>query len=178
MKIEIAEISRNDRPLPKLKYEYTTNNHYQFTMAQTTKSWTAKLTLTPLPKPMKKQFESELFADYVEEPRAFTAILNGEPVGWIEIGYHKWNNRMRIWELLVKEQHRGKHIGTRLLKHATEIAKQKGARMLVLETQSCNAKAIGFYLAHGFQFIGFDTTAYSNDDVEKGEIRLELGLKL
>src|SRR3972149_4735710 len=178
MKIEIAEISRNDKPLPKLKYEYTTNSHYQLTITQTTKSWTAKLTLKPLPKPLKKQFESELFADYVEEPRAFTAILNHEPVGWIEIGYHKWNNRMRVWQLLVKEAHRGKSIGTQLLKHAIKTAKEKSARMLILETQTCNAKAIGFYLAHGFQLIGFDTTAYSNHDIEKGEIRLELGLKL
>jgi ribosomal protein S18 acetylase RimI-like enzyme len=64
------------------------------------------------------------------------------------------------------------------MKHAITIAKEKNARMLVLETQSCNVDAIRFYLAHGFQLIGFDTTAYSNQDIEKGEIRLELGLKL
>jgi ribosomal protein S18 acetylase RimI-like enzyme len=85
---------------------------------------------------------------------------------------------MRIWELLIKEEHRRKGIGTQLMQHAIKMAKEKGARMLVLETQSCNVKAIQFYLKHGYKLIGFDTAAYSNQDIEKKEVRLELGLKL
>jgi ribosomal protein S18 acetylase RimI-like enzyme len=64
------------------------------------------------------------------------------------------------------------------MQHAIKLAKEKGARMLVLETQSCNVKAIQFYLKHGYKLIGFDTAAYSNQDIEKKEVRLELGLKL
>jgi hypothetical protein len=33
-------------------------------------------------------------------------------------------------------------------------------------------------LNFGFEFVGFDTAAYSNEDIEKKEVRLELGLKL
>jgi len=119
----------------------------------------AKLTLKPLPTPLKKQFEGQLFQEYVDEPRAFTALINSEQVGWIELGYHKRNNRMRIWQFLVKEEHRRKGIGTQLMQHTLKLAKERGARTLVLETQSCNVVAIKFYLAHGFQLIGFDTTA-------------------
>jgi hypothetical protein len=50
--------------------------------------------------------------------------------------------------------------------------------MLVLETQTNNATAISFYLNFGFEFIGFDSAAYSNEDIEKKEVRLELGLRL
>jgi len=178
MKAKIIELHKNATPHPKLRYEYTTNQHYQVQISQTKKSWTAKLTLKPLPEPIRKEFQDEFFADHIEEPRAFAATINNEPVGWIELGYEKWNNRMRVWELLVKEEYRGKGIGTQLMKHAIGIAKQKAARMLILETQSCNIDAIRFYLAHGFRLIGFDTAAYSNQDIEKGEIRLELGLKL
>jgi ribosomal protein S18 acetylase RimI-like enzyme len=64
------------------------------------------------------------------------------------------------------------------MKHAIEIARQKGARMLVLETQSCNASAIKFYVKQGFDLIGFDMAAYSNEDVKRREVRLELGLPL
>ena len=178
MKAKIIELFKSHTPLPRLKYEYTTNQHHQLQISHTKKSWTANLTLTSLPEPVKKQFEDELFADHVGEPRAFAALLKEEQIGWIELGYHKWNNRMRIWELLVKKEHRGKGIGTQLMKHAIKLTKEKGARMLVLETQSCNVKAIQFYLKHGFQLIGFDTAAYSNEDIDKGEVRLELGLKL
>jgi ribosomal protein S18 acetylase RimI-like enzyme len=59
-----------------------------------------------------------------------------------------------------------------------EIARQKKARMLVLETQSCNASAIEFYIKQGFDLIGFDLAAYSNEDVKRREVRLEFGLPL
>lgn len=61
---------------------------------------------------------------------------------------------------------------------AIKAAKVKGARMLVLETQSCSVPAVNFYLKQGFTLIGFDSAAYSNEDLERKEIRLELGLKL
>jgi len=54
------------------------------------------LTLKPLGKTLEEKHESKLFREYVEEPRVFVAELDGEQVGWIEIGYHKWNDRMRV----------------------------------------------------------------------------------
>lgn len=57
-------------------------------------------------------------------------------------------------------------------------AVKSGARMIVLETQSCNKKAIDFYMKHGFSLIGLDMYAYSNEDPEKHEVRLEMGKRL
>ncbi len=51
-------------------------------------------------------------------------------------------------------------------------------RMAVLETQTCNERAIAFYRKCGFQVIGFDLYAYSNHDPEAHEVRLEMGKKL
>jgi len=45
----------------------------------------------------------------------------------------------------------------------------------MLETQSCNTNAIGFYLHEGFTLIGFDLCCYSNRDPERKEVRIELG---
>ena len=50
-----------------------------------------------------------------------------------------------------------------------------GARMIVLETQSCNEAAIAFYRKNGFSVIGFDLYAYSNTDPERHEVRIEMG---
>jgi len=69
---------------------------------------------------------------------------------------------MRVWEFLVKDEFRIMGIGTLLMGFALKVAKEKGARMLVLETQSCNVVAITFYLKQGFVLIGFDSAAYSN----------------
>ena len=49
-----------------------------------------------------------------------------------------------------------------------------GARMLVLETQSCNMPAIGFYLSQGFAIGGLDLFHYSNEDLERHEVRIEM----
>lgn len=73
---------------------------------------------------------------------------------------------------------RGKGIGTRLMETITKEAELLGARMIVLETQSCNEKAIAFYKKNGFEVIGFDLYAYSNTDPERHEVRLEMGKKL
>ena len=56
-------------------------------------------------------------------------------------------------------------------------AKAAGCRGMVLETQSCNVAAIACYQKHGFRFIGLDTTCYTNDDIGKREVRLEMGLE-
>lgn len=84
---------------------------------------------------------------------------------------------MRVWELLVEEEFRRKGIGTLLMRHAVNIAQEKGARMLVLETQTCNIPAISFYPKFGFELIGLDTAAHSNEDIDRKEVRLELGLR-
>lgn len=73
---------------------------------------------------------------------------------------------------------RGSRVGTVLLDAIQEAAAASGARMIVLETQSCNENAIAFYRKNGFEIIGFDLYAYSNDDPERHEVRLEMGKKL
>ena len=59
-----------------------------------------------------------------------------------------------------------------------EDALQSGARMVVLETQSYNSKAIVFYKKNGFEIIGFDLFAYSNEDPEEHNMRVEMGKRL
>lgn len=73
---------------------------------------------------------------------------------------------------------RGSSVGTVLLDAIQEAAAASGTRMIVLETQSCNENAIAFYRKNGFEMIGFDLYAYSNDDPERHEVRLEMGKKL
>ncbi len=57
-------------------------------------------------------------------------------------------------------------------------AESLSARMIVLETQSCNEAAIAFYRRNGFSIIGFDLYTYSNTDPERHEVRIEMGKKL
>lgn len=177
-KIRIIELVKDDPSLPKLNDRYLTSSYYDLSIVHMPEAWKAELTLKPLEKPLEKSYTGTFFEEHVEEPRVFAAVMNRDHVGWIELGYEKWNNRMRVWEFLVKEEFRKMGIGSLLMDHAIKVAKERGARMLVLETQSCNVPAILFYLKRGFNLIGFDSAAYSNDDIKKREVRLEMGLAL
>ena len=64
------------------------------------------------------------------------------------------------------------------MERITGTAVSLGARMVVLETQSCNENAIAFYKRTDFGIIGFDLYSYSNSDPERHEVRIEMERKL
>lgn len=70
---------------------------------------------------------------------------------------------------------RSKGVGTLPRNAISDAAKASGARMSVLETQSCNENAIAVYRKNGFEIIGFDLYSYSNTEPERHEIRIEMG---
>lgn len=78
-------------------------------------------------------------------------------------------------ELWVADALRNQGIGKRLMDKAKEIAINQKRRAIILETQSCNTNAIGFYLHEGFELIGFDTCCYTNNDIKRREVRINLG---
>jgi len=176
--VRIVELGKSDAYLSELRSRYSMSEYYDVSIRREVGLWRTELTLKPLEKTMEKEYKGRLFEDHVEEARIFVAVSGDRQVGWIELGYERWNNRMRVWEFLVEEEFRRRGIGTLLMKHAVKVAKERGTRMLVVETQTCDIPAINFYLKFGFGLIGFDIAAYSNEDVEKKEVRLELGLKL
>ena len=61
---------------------------------------------------------------------------------------------------------------------AKEQAKLQRRRAIILETQSCNVRAIAFYRSQGFELIGFDSCCYTNIDVDRHEVRLDFGFYL
>ena len=85
---------------------------------------------------------------------------------------------IELLRMLAERRHRARGIGGALLEHMVAVAQAHGARMAVLEAQSCNTAAIRFYLRHGFSMIGFDLYAYSNQDPQRGEVRVEMGRML
>lgn len=176
--VRLVELAKTEAYLKELRYKYSTSQHYDVSVRRERGSWKIKLALKPLGTTLEKGQPGKLFENHIEEPRVFAALLGNRQVGWIELGYDKWNNRMRVWEFLVEEAFRRMGIGTLLMKQAVRIARERGARMLVLETQTCDVPAIDFYLEFGFELIGFDIAAYSNEDIERKEVRLEMGLKL
>lgn len=176
--LRIIELVKQDSYLREIESRYSTSHYYDVSVDRGAGSWRILLVRKAFDATLEKNYRGRLFEDHIVEPKAFAVALNGnKEVGWIELGYEKWNNRMRVWEFLVEKSYRRRGIGTLMMNHAVRIAREKGARMLVLEAQTNNADAIDFYLDYGFDLIGVDIAAYSNEDIEKKEFRIELGIK-
>ncbi len=127
-------------------------------------------------KEIVKHLEDEMLSDWLDDPVAYGAFENKEIVGFVEGFHEKWNNRYRITNICVFDVNmRNTGLGTELLDTILKEAVRSGARMAVLETQSYNSKAIKFYKKNGFEIIGFDRFAYSNEDPEEHNMRIEMG---
>lgn len=125
--------------------------------------------------PQEYDFPDRLYADWWSGACAW-GVLDGERlVAAIETDPEEWSNRLRITELWVDPAYQKRGIGHALLETAKEQAGLERRRAVILETQSCNVNAVGFYLHEGFTLIGLDTCCYQNNDTERKEVRLEMG---
>ena len=126
--------------------------------------------------PEEYDFPDSLYQDHWENAEAFGVVGDdGKMKACIEVCPEEWSNRLLVTELWISEELRGIGLGKRLMDKAKEVAKAQKRRAIFLETQSCNTNAIGFYLHEGFELIGFDTCCYTNADIERREVRINLG---
>lgn len=126
--------------------------------------------------PEEYDFPDSLYQEHWEKAEAYGVVSeSGELLACIEVCPEEWSNRLIVTELWVSDELRHKGIGGRLMDKAKEIAISQNRRAIILETQSCNTNAIGFYLHEGFELIGFDTCCYTNDDIKRREVRINLG---
>ena len=176
-------------PLPKSKWKGTiiplttrSDSYYDFDiMPLDDKGCTITLTKKLSDKeilhtPEEYDFPDSLYQDHWENAEAFGVVDdNGEMKACIEVCPEEWSNRLLVTELWICEELRGIGLGKCLMDKAKEVAKAQKRRAIILETQSCNTNAIGFYLHEGFELIGFDTCCYTNDDIGRREVRINLG---
>ena len=126
--------------------------------------------------PEEYDFPDSLYQDHWEKAEAYGVVSDaGELLACIEVCPEEWSNRLMVTELWVCDELQGQGIGKRLMDKAKEIAVKQDRRAIILETQSCNTNAIGFYLHQGFELIGFDTCCYTNNDIGRREVRINLG---
>lgn len=120
-------------------------------------------------------FPDGLYADWWEGAEAYGIVEDGALRAAIELCPETWSKRMMITELWIAPELRGQGWGRRLIELAKRKTVEAGCRALILETQSCNVNAVEFYRHMGFELIGFDTCCYTNRDVERREVRFNMG---
>lgn len=175
--MHIAELSREQFAGYEVVFTYESKAYYDLRMRQSENVFSMELVRTPC-APVKKEFTDKLFSPHWDDPRAFGLWDGRDLRAILEVTPEKWNNRLRITNLCVQDGFRRRGYGTLLMTRAKEIARARHHRALILETQSCNAAAISFYLSQGLTLMGLNTCEYSNEDMDRHEIRLEMGCLL
>lgn len=173
--MEIKQLDKATYSGKKFTARYWTKGYYDIRPADCG----FRIEYVPFETAVPKSFEDEFFGEWLDEPAAYGAFEGEKLLGYVEGAPENWNRRFRISNLCVfDDSARRRGIGSALMQTILAEAVQAGARMAVLETQSCNENAIAFYRKNGFEIIGFDLYAYSNTDPERHEVRLEMGKKL
>ena len=173
--MEIIKLDPEKYAGQKFTARYATNGYYD--IVRTDGGFDIKY--KHFDSPVERSFDDCFFGEWLEAPVAYGAFEGDRLLGYVEGASESWNNRYRISNICVFDganRHGG--IGSALMSAILRDAKESGARMAVLETQTCNENAIAFYLKNGFELIGFDLYAYTNTDPEQHEIRIEMGKKL
>lgn len=120
----------------------------------------------------------KLFQPWWDDSEACGIIEGNRVLAVIETAVEGYSNRLRVTELWIADEYHRLGIGTALMDIALKRAKDGKRRVLMLETQSCNEVALEFYFKYGFKLIGFNTCDYKNNDIERKEVRFELGIFL
>lgn len=173
--MEIRSLDKETYAGEKFTVRYKTNGYYDISAS----GQGFRIQYESFEAPVEKSFDDVFFGEWLENPVAFGAFENEKLIGYVEGSPENWNHRFRISNICVFDNaKRNQGIGTMLMETIMKVAKSSGARMIVLETQSCNENAIAFYKKNGFDIIGFDLYSYSNTDPERHEVRIEMGKKL
>ncbi len=115
---------------------------------------------------------------FLPQGYSFGVYLGGRLVAFAISESIPWNRSLRIWEFHVSREYQRKGIGRALMSHVVAKATQDKFRIVFLETQNTNVKAIRFYRAMGFSLDALDLSFYTNHDVESGEVAFFMKRKL
>ena len=175
-------------PLPKEKWQgtlilmrYTTEEYFDVEITEDKDSYHVDMVKKKFEQPVthcpeEYDFPDGLYAEHWVGAEAWGIVSeDGEKIlACIECCPEEWSNRLLVTELWVADELHRQGIGTKLMNIVKEKAERDGRRAIMLETQTCNVRAIAFYKSQGFTLMGIDTCCYGNLDIKRHEVRLNL----
>ncbi|MCW5947672.1 MAG: GNAT family N-acetyltransferase [Fimbriimonadales bacterium] len=166
-----------DLPL-LIRYAYVSDYAYEVEARETAAGFSWSLIKRPASPQISKEHRWLPFDGKFPRARGYVAFIDGEPVGYVEFFLDEFTNLVRVVHLYVRHGYRHMGVGSRMIGSVEQAARHFRARGVVLETQTCNVPAIEFFNRLGYSFWSVDTRFYSNDDIAKRDVRVDLGKEL
>jgi ribosomal protein S18 acetylase RimI-like enzyme len=121
-----------------------------------------------LPRRMPVEYPrnlEQLVEDWERGCGLMVAEVDGEIQGYVDLLAQSWQRMGWVVNIAVERSQRRKGIGTALMRHARQWAREQGLRLLQAEASTKNHPALCFYQKLGFQFCGFNDHYYLNQDI-------------
>jgi ribosomal protein S18 acetylase RimI-like enzyme len=147
---------------------YSTESVWQMDLRGEEGHVTVTFRTVRLPRSMRVSYphdREQLVAGWRRCDGFLVAEKDGQIIGYAALTAHAPEDTVSISDLVVARVYRRQGIGTALLNAASEWAKSRNLRWLVMEAQTKNHPAIRFCEKHGFAFCGFNDHYYANQDI-------------
>lgn len=180
--MKIQQIFQSDYPENKKEVlEYTSDYYYGLTKTRKPNNmgWVFNWEKIPFDSTYVKKWEGIYFEPHKTKAQYYILEDNkSQEIGVVVFEHLIHSKRTRIWDIMVHLRYINQGYGSYLLKFVEDKAKKNNQRSLVIECQNTNTKAIDFYLTNGFELIGFDLEAYTEEQGNGIEVRFEMGKNL
>lgn len=121
-----------------------------------------------LPRQMRAEYPrnpEQLVEDWQRDEGFLVAEVDNEVRGYVDLLARPWQRMGWVANLAVDRGHRRQGIGTELMRHARQWARNQGLQVILAEATTKNYPALCFYQKLGFQFCGFNDHYYTNQDI-------------
>ena len=130
-----------------------------------------------------RRFADDVIAEELADPRVATSwvVDDGVPVGYVRLNFadaqtvEGLTDGAEIEQIYVRASHHGRGIGGRLLRHAIDVAGERGSAFVWLGVWEHNAKAIAVYERHGFVVFGDHVFMFGDEPQRDLLMRLDAG---
>ncbi|HMZ07069.1 MAG TPA: GNAT family N-acetyltransferase [Anaerolineales bacterium] len=103
--------------------------------------------------------------DWARRSMMYTALIGGDPVGYIGLMERGISSTVWVTDLAVHPQYRRQGLGRGLLASGQAWAESRAHHRLILEMPSKNLPTIRLAQKSGFEFCGYNDQYYLNKDV-------------
>lgn len=167
--IEIRPAAAEDIPaLTALDHNYSSDYVWQMEFQPEENRVAISFREIRLPRSVRVEYPrpaGSLEHDWLDRSGLLTALLAGEPVGYISLNLNIAPSTCWVTDLVVLRRVRRQGIGSALVLAAQEWGLQHDSRRIVLEMQPKNYPAIHLAQKLGFDFCGYNDWYYANHDI-------------
>lgn len=121
-----------------------------------------------LPRRMRAEYPrqlDQLVEDWQRGEAFLVAEVDNEVRGYVDALALPWQGMVWMANLAVERGYRRQRVGTALIRHVRQWAREQDLQMILAEATTKNYPALCFYQKLGFQFCGFNDHYYANQDI-------------